>query len=202
MIEYFMGRRKLDLLSGTALHEAVEHFERAIRYDTNFAQAYAGLAAVHISTGYPIDEPAEHFRAARTNINAALALDDGLPEAKIADGLVKYFYEWDWQAAEQSIEEALRLDPSMVEADACYLHSLDVLGRGEDALKVVQRAVSLHPTSLAIQSELGCAAYYAGKFDQAVTFCRETLKTDPDNFGLYWLLGRALAQQQHYDDGT
>lgn len=196
LAEYFTGRREVDVLTESSLVAAVAHFEQAIHLDPKFAQAYAGLASAHISLGYTFQNPVERFRKARSEIDTALALDPDLPEAKVADGLVKYFYEWDWAGAEQAVEEAVRLDPSMVEADACYLHSLDVLGRGAEPLQRVQRAVALHPASLAIRSELGCAAYYAGKFDEAVRFYDEMLKMDPENPSLYWGLGRTLAQQQ------
>ena len=179
---------------------ALAHFEQAVQLDAEFAQAHAGLAGAHIAMGYTFQNPVEHFRKARHEIDTALALDPDLPEAKIADGLVKYFYEWDWAGAEQAVEQALLLDPSMVEADACYLHSLDVLGENEDPLQRVQRAVALHPASIAIRSELGCASYYAGQFDKAVDFYSETLKMDPENPMLYWGLGRTRAQQQRWPE--
>jgi len=196
LAEYFSGRREIDVLTEASLVSALAHFGKAVQLDAEFAQAHAGLAGAHIAMGYTFQNPVEHFRQARSEIDKALALDPDLPEAKIADGLVKYFYEWDWAGAEQAVEQALLLDPSMVEADACYLHSLDVLGRSEDPLQRVQRAVALHPASIAIRSELGCAAYYAGQFDKAVNFYADILKTDPENPMLYWGLGRTQAQQQ------
>jgi serine/threonine protein kinase/tetratricopeptide (TPR) repeat protein len=196
LAEYFSGRREIDVLTEASLVSALAHFEKAVQLDARFAQAYAGLAGAHIAMGYTFQNPVEHFGQARSEIDTALALDPDLPEAKIADGLVKYFYEWDWAGAQRAVEQALVLDPSMVEADACYLHSLDVLGRTEDPLQRVQRAVALHPASIAIRSELGCAAYYAGQFDKAVNFYADILKMDPENPMLYWGLGRTQAQQQ------
>jgi len=198
LAEYLTARSALDVLTESSIVDAIQHFEQATYHDPNFAQAHAGLADAHISLGYNFQDPAEHFRKARTSINAALELDDSLPEAKIADGLIKYFYEWDWQGAEQAVDEALRLDPSVVEADACYLHALDGVGKGEEALRQVQRAFALHPSSRLIQSELGCAAYYAGHLDQAEAYCREHLKADSENAMVYWSLGRTLAQKLDY----
>ncbi len=47
-----------------------------------------------------------------------------------------------------------------------------------------------------IQSELGCANYYAGRFAEAETHWRDTLKRDPENAYLRWGLARTLAQHQ------
>src|SRR5262249_7848640 len=47
--------------------------------------------------------------------------------------------------------------------------------------------------------ELSCAAYYEGNFAKAETYGLETLKKDPENFVLYFNLGRPLAQEGHYE---
>ena len=198
LASYFLARRAMDAFAGSSFSTAVRYFQEAIQHDPTFAQAHAGLANAHISLAYSFEEPTGHFRKARNSVNTALALDDSLPEAKVAESLLKYFYDWDWQGAEKEVEEAVRLDPSLLESDACYLHALDVVGKGDAALAQVQRAYSLHPSSPQIQIELACAAYYAGHLDQAEAYCRENLKTDPDNALVYCQLGKTLAQKRNY----
>jgi tetratricopeptide (TPR) repeat protein/predicted Ser/Thr protein kinase len=193
--EYFAGRREVDVVTEGSLLRAVAHFQEAVRRDPKFAEAHAGLASAHISLGYQFQEPREHFRQARASVNAALALDAALPEALVIDGTLKYFNEHDWVAAGRSLDEALRLDASLLERDACVLHSAEVLQHSADPLEKVRVAVALHPTSVAIRSELGCAAYYAGRLDDSVKFYQETLPLDSENPMLYWGLGRAQAQQ-------
>ena len=108
---------------------------------------------------------------------------------------VKYLFDWDWPAAERTVKQAVLLDPSALENHACYLHSLETIDRPDDALRTVQLASAHHPSSIGIQSELGCAAYYAGRFGEAVVYLEQTLKSDPDNPILHWGIGRTLAQQ-------
>jgi Tfp pilus assembly protein PilF len=141
-------------------------------------------------------EPAGYFASARENVKAALQLDETLPGALIADGVLKYFHEWDWAAAERSVKQALLLDASKLEHHACYLHCLETVGRIEEALSTVRAAAEKHPSSIMIQSELGCATYYAGRFVEAETYWRDTLKRDPENAYLRWGLARTLAQQE------
>jgi serine/threonine protein kinase/tetratricopeptide (TPR) repeat protein len=201
--EYFRGCRDLDIDTVVEAESAVKHFETAIRHDPNFAQAHAmlGFALVNLGYGFQV-APAPLMEKARASIQTALSIDPQLPEAKIADGVLKYFSEWDWKGANRALDEALRLDVSMVEANACYLHLLDVYGEGEQALKKVQRAVELHPSSPVIHEELGCAAYYAGLLDQAEAYCRDSVANDPENFVVYWSLGRTLAQKGAYDQAV
>lgn len=201
--EYFRGCRDLDLDTVVGAGSAVKHFETAIRHDPNFAQAHAMLGYALVNLGYSFQvTPAPLMEKARASIQTALSIDPQLPEAKIADGVLKYFSDWDWAGANRALDEALRLDVSMVEANACYLHLLDVYGEGEQALKQVQRAVELHPSSPVIHEELGCAAYYAGLLDQAEAYCRDSVANDPENFAVYWSLGRTLAQKGVYDQAV
>jgi serine/threonine protein kinase len=198
--EYFAGRRAGDTITAESLREAIRHFEEATRIDPKFAQAHAALASTYVSLGYNFDEPAKDFRAARHSNEVASQLDSTLVEARVTEGVLKYFYDWDWSGATAALDDALRLDPSFVEADACYLHSVELLQQPGDPLRKVRQAVALHPSSVAIRSELGCAAYYAGQVDQSADFYSEMLKIDPDNPMLYWGLARAQAQQEHCDD--
>ncbi|MEO5958897.1 MAG: tetratricopeptide repeat protein, partial [Opitutaceae bacterium] len=184
-----------DTFSEPKALQAVAEFEQSIALDPEFAQAYAGLADAHLNLGYTFRDPAVHLAKAKAYVAEALKRDETLVEAIIVDGAVKYFFDWDWSAAERAVKQAVLLDPSALENFACYLHSLETIGRTDDALKTVQLASAHHPSSISIQSELGCSAYYAGRFDEAVAYLEQTLKNDPDNAFLHWGIGRTLAQQ-------
>jgi len=199
---YLRARQLLDAQSEPSLLEAVTEFEKAIARDPGFAQAYAGLADAHVELGYTFREPALHFAKAKENVHAALQRDETLADALIADGVLKYFMDWDWPAAERSVKQALLLDPSKLENHACYLHCLETIGRVDESLKTVRAAAEAHPNSIMIQSELGCATYYAARFPEAESYWRETLKKDPDNPYLHWGLARTLAQQQRFAEAV
>jgi TolB-like protein/Tfp pilus assembly protein PilF len=199
---YLRGRKLLDSQSEPTLLEAVKEFEQAIAHDPGFAQAYAGLADAHVDLGYTFREPAAHFALAKENVRAALQRDDTLADALVADGVLKYFLDWDWSAAERSVKQALLLDPSKLENHGCYLHCLETVGRVEEALKIVRAAAEAHPNSILILSELGCATYYAGRFAEAETYWRDLLKKDADNVYLHWGLARTLAQLQRFGEAA
>ena len=48
---------------------------------------------------------------ARTAIEAAKALDPGLPDIYTSEGALKFYYDWDWEGAIASYKKALELDP-------------------------------------------------------------------------------------------
>ncbi len=197
---YFRGLRSVDALDEAAIKEAVAEFRQAILLDPRFPEAYAGVAYGYINLAYNFTDPHPHLAKAREAINQAAAIDSSLPQVRIIDGILKYFYEWDWEGARLALDDALRLDVSAVEANACYLHILDVFGRPEDALEKVRHAVAIYPQSLGIKSELSCASYYAGRFDQAISYAHDMIKDDPENAFNYFSLARALAQKGKSDE--
>ncbi|MEO7598237.1 MAG: protein kinase [Opitutus sp.] len=199
---YLRARQHRDTFSEPEMLAAVDEFEQAIAHDPKFAQAYAGLAGAHFELGYTFRDPMVHLPKAKHYVKEALKLDETLVEAIITDGVVKFFYDWDWTAAGEAVRRAVLLDPSELENHACYLHSLESVGRADEAIKMVQLAFARHPRSIAIQCELGCAAYYAGSYELAVSSWRDALKSDPENAYIHWGLGRALAQQGKYAEAA
>ncbi len=53
---------------------------------------------------------------------------------------------------------------------------------------------------MALRSELGCAAYYAGQFEQSAQFYLNVKADAPENVGVYWGLGRAYNQLGDHDE--
>jgi tetratricopeptide (TPR) repeat protein len=199
---YLRGRQLLDAMSEPNLLQGIKELDQAVARDPGFAAAHAALAEAHLDLGYIFREPAGHFARAREHVRAALRLDETLPEALVADGVLRFFHEWDWAAAERSVRQAVLLDASKLENHACYLHCLEAVGRADEALKLVRLAAATHPSSILIHSELGCASYYAGRLDESETHWRDTLGRDPENAYLRWGLARTLAQQGKLPDAA
>jgi tetratricopeptide (TPR) repeat protein len=93
--EYLLGRHSL--LPGTdqvTSKQAVEHFERAIQLQPDYADAYAGLSMASQDVG--------NLSAARVAAQKALDLDPDVSEAHSAMAGIR-FEEWDWQAQRRNI---------------------------------------------------------------------------------------------------
>lgn len=178
------------------LQKGVEYFNQAVAKDPNYALAYAGLAGSYVALGIDYVSPSEVFPKAKDYALKALQLDETLGEAHYALGAVNYYYEWDWPAAQRELERTLELDPHALDTNACYLHSLDSLGKPEEAIAQVRRALELNPHSKAIHGELGCASYYARQYDQALELSRQTLEMDSDFSFAHYHIARAYGQKR------
>ncbi len=183
-----------------ALHQAIDSFKEAVVLDSNYAQAYAGLAQAHLELGLFFEAPQSTMPKAREYANQALRLDADLPDARIALGLVSLMFDWDWDAAAKVLTADGAWSQGALEMFSCSAHLLEAVGRGPEAEQVLRNAMVADPLSPALKAELGCGSYYRRQYDQAVRENREALELDPNNFNAYWGLGRALGQQKKYSE--
>src|SRR5262249_52530804 len=117
-------------------------------------------------------------------------------EAHISLGAVKLFYERNWLEAEREANRAKELNPSYANAIELntnygdshhfYCQYLDAVGRPEDAILEINRALELDPLSLMLGTELGWSYYNSRQYDRAIQACRNTLERDT-SFGFAYL---------------
>ena len=93
-----------------SLQRAIELFEQAIELDSNYALAYAGLAdSYNILSEYDWLSPKETLPKAREAALKALEIDDTLAEAHASYGYVCFYYDWDFEMAEEQFKRAIEL---------------------------------------------------------------------------------------------
>lgn len=128
---YIEGLTYLRYEGKVNLEQAQKHFEAALTYDPNYAEAYAGLARLHlrfaslenshVSTPSPGVTGQNHERLAEVNIRKAMALKPKLSEVYLAaGGLHKLRGEMD--EALTMTRAALQLNPQSEAAINVYLN--------------------------------------------------------------------------------
>ena len=195
---YLRGRYEMARRTPQGIKSSREHFERAVERDPSFARAWARLADAQILlASYFVAPDQEAYPKARAAAEKALALEPGLAEAHTSLGALIADYYWDWEAAEKSFREALRLGPGYALAHQWYAELHDRLGRTGEALREMEEAHALDPLSLIIHTSLGIIHYRARQFGPALDRLRRAAELDP-NFGpvhlhlglVYTALGR------------
>jgi tetratricopeptide (TPR) repeat protein len=66
------------------------------------------------------------------------------------------------------------------------------MGRFDEAIAEMKRAIELDPLSLINNSDLGITYYMAHRYDEAIEQQRKTLEMDPGWYYAHWNLGQAL----------
>jgi hypothetical protein len=98
---YLKGRYHLNKRTQESVERAVICFQEAIDLDQLHAPSHAGMSSALAVVGQRTPSPmvAERARAAARR---ALEIDPALADAHASLGLVSYFYDWNWAAAERA----------------------------------------------------------------------------------------------------
>jgi serine/threonine-protein kinase len=106
---------------------------------------------------------------AREAAEKAIALDDSLAEGHTVLGFVKAHFDFDWPGAEREYLRGLELNPNDAYAHMFYSNSyLSPLGRHEDAIAEMKKAITVDPFSPPVQSFLGRTYLWARRYDEAL----------------------------------
>jgi serine/threonine-protein kinase len=158
---------------------AIEHFQRAIELDPNFALALDGLGAAFVNRVFKGFGGAEDYERAEAAFNKALAIDPKLIEARM---LMVFVYLWrgQKQKAREEIARARREAPdeAVVHFVKATLHRLD--GEYGRALRSYDRLMRLDPAAHVVASFNRALVYmYMGNFEE--TSKQLDQAGDPDN---------------------
>ena len=162
---YLLGRYHWNKRTTTGMVRAAEYFHEAIRADSNYAQAWTGLADTYVLFG-----PAEYSvpginqdsiltlaeQAARKAI--ALAPQLGEPHSSLGEILE---YRNKWEEAGDAFRRGIALSPRYATGHQWYSYHLMVWNRWDEAIKEMERARELDPLSYVIVVSLA-NAYDAG----------------------------------------
>ena len=166
-------------LSRDDCDNAIEHFERAIELDPNFALAYDGLGACYVNRVFKGFGGAEDYERAEAAFNKALAIDPKIVEARM---LMVFVYLWrgEKQKARDEVNRARNEAPNepVVHFVKAMLHRLD--GEYGRALRSYDRLVRLDPAAHVVASYSRALVHmYMGHFDE--TFKQLDNAGEPDN---------------------
>jgi TolB-like protein/tetratricopeptide (TPR) repeat protein len=203
---YLRGRSQWYERTTVSLAQSIEHFQKAIQREPNFALAYAGLAdAYALLAILPWDglSPREAMPKAKAAALRALEIDDSLAEAYASLAIVLHRYDWDWPGAEKSFQRAIELNPNSARPHLWYGWLLMTAGRLDEALAELKKAEdvarSVDPLGLVdIRATFANSLYFARQYDRAIDACRKAYKLNPNYFVTHYVLGRAYAQKRKY----
>lgn len=92
------------------------------------------------------------------------------------------------------------MNPNYAAAHQWYGEYLQTVGRTDEALAVMRRALDLDPLSLVINKEMGEALYNARRYDQALFQLNETLEIDRSFAPAHAQRGLTLLHERRYQD--
>jgi eukaryotic-like serine/threonine-protein kinase len=172
---------------------AVPYYRQAIRIDSTFALAYAGLSAIY-TTGAIWGEvtPGEAVGIALPNAARAVELDDGLAEAHSALAYAKYALAWDFEGAKREFERARELNPGNKAIQGGYsVFLVYMMESPDEAIEMVLRDWQDNPRSSGAVSMVGWVYFYLRRYDEALEWLLRA--RDMPGFSYTWLLSMTYA---------
>jgi serine/threonine protein kinase/tetratricopeptide (TPR) repeat protein len=198
---YLKGRYHWNRRTSESLRKGIQFFREAIETDPSFASAYAGLADsfVTLATNVPLP-PQDTMPKARAAAQQATTIDPSLAEGWASLASVRWWYEWDWEGAEDAFRKATELNPNYANAHDGYAMLLCARSRFGEAIEQVTKAADLDPLSRIIAVHGGWPFYFARDYESAMRRFRKALELDELFIPAHGWLGMALGQQRRYTE--
>jgi TolB-like protein/Tfp pilus assembly protein PilF len=196
------GRHHWYRFTPAGLAKALECFERAVAIDPQYAEAHVGIAHCYVQlAGLSLAEPGKVLPKAKAAAARAIEVDETLATAYSALAQVVLWFEHSWSEAGRHFRRALALAPGRALVHIAYgALYLRPLGRIEEALAEIDRALEQDPLSPLFRTERGVTLLYGKRHGEAAESFQRAL--DIDSGFVLALDGLALvrAYQQRFEE--
>ena len=199
--DYLRGRYHWNKRTSDAVKRSIDYFNLAIEKDQQYALAFAGLADAYIILGlYGALPPKFVMPKAKAAAQDALEIDQELAEAHTSLGCIKSVFDWDWEGAEKELKQGIDLNPNYALAHHWYaINYLTSMGRFEEAVEEIKKALDLDPISLVINTTVGLVYYFASEYEKAKDIFLQTLEVESNFAMAHFFLGQTYTQKKEYD---
>jgi TolB-like protein/DNA-binding winged helix-turn-helix (wHTH) protein len=188
---YLKGRYHLWNQFGMAqsLNTAKTYFDEAVRKDPGLALAHSGLADVYLYLAiFRHVSPESSYRPAEEAVRQALTLDDSIGEAHDTLAVLSWRYDWDWDATERELNQAIALAPSYSCAHEDRAEYLALRGQRSEAEAEVAKSLELDTSVNSVITE-AAVRYQLRDFDQLVDVSRRGIASNPNEWFEHFFLG-------------
>jgi len=199
-VAYLKGRYHLGKLTQKDIDAAIGDFNEAIRRDPKSALAYAGLSDAYSLLRSTYLPPNEVMPKATTAARHAIEIDETLAEGHTALGMVKLYYEYDWDGASREFRRAIELNPGLASAHSAYATTLAVNSKFADAEAESRRALDLDPVSVPVLGDVAWAYYLARRYPEAIEIAQRSIEIDPTYWLAYAIEGLAYEKQGRFGE--
>ncbi len=181
---YLLGRFYWNKRTTADMGRAAQYFEEAVRADSSYALAWAGLADSYMmfsprDYNVPGTTTDEVLRRADAAARRASLIDPTLAGPHASLGMV-FQIRRDWPETERQFRHAIALNPNYASARQWYADYLLSRGRAQEGFDEMRRAAALDPLAPIIGVELAVASSILGRMDEAAEQFQRLTKLHPD----------------------
>jgi adenylate cyclase len=192
---YLQGRYHWRNFLAPGYERVRECFEQAVTLDPSFAPAYAGLSLYYSFAAANGIFPPDAWPAGEENMEKALQLDPTLGEALNSLAAVNIYYKRDWTAGEAAFKRGAELSPNFADIKHHYGVVLTLMGRNEEALAQMDRAMSLDPFFPGLNLHYGKSLFFMRDYDRAIAHFAKMLEMNPNYAAAHEYFGDTCEQK-------
>jgi len=179
---YLLGQYHYYKLDPADMYKANEYFQQAIALDPQYAQAHAAIANVYGAMSfYGLAAPRDAWKIGMAAAALALEFDSSLANAHEVYAIAKFYFDWEWENAEEKFQRAFSLNPNYASAYQFYAWYLIAMGRTEEAQISINRALDLDPLAFFAYLTASDVFYMSRQYDQAIAQLEKTLDLGRNN---------------------
>ena len=176
---FYLERRNLEDYG-----KAVEFFDQAIRFDSDYALAYAERSEAWAWIGdLTSEKKKEAWKAAGSDAEKAVAVDPNLAEAHAALGWVRFFIQWQFMEGLSELRRAQQLSPGNPTASDLLARVVIYLGQFREAEKMARESIELDPLAYQARISLARVLFAEGKLDETEDAARKAAELQPTAAG-------------------
>ena len=176
------------------VRKSIQYFEESIKLDPHFAPAYIYFASCYAQLGGMGQmNPHQAFEIVHQYADKGIELNNTLAEGYTIKGAAYLFYDWNWDEAYHYLTKALQLNAGSAVTLFMMAFYYTIIGKINEAIDVLEKAVKSDPLSVSIIDHLGKAYFNTRRYDDALRQANKLLELDPQSREGLELKGFCLA---------
>ena len=169
-------------------------YEKTIVLEPNWALAYSS----YTEALFAAEEFGEERKKIELTAEKAIELDKTLPQPHAVLGESFWWFDWNWDKAEDKLKFAIKLDPNYALAHYKYARFLIRQRRFAESEIELNKAIEIEPFSPLFHSGL-CELYSSdANFDKAISACLYATQIDPAHWQIRKLLFWIYVKKEMY----
>lgn len=179
---YQMGVYFSNIKTNESLERAVQYFQKAIELDSEYAPSHAMLADTYnwLNQFGADSVDKNYLEKSELEAKKSLELDDSLAEGHISYSYILFVKYKDYDAAQKSLELAVKLSPFNPFARLHYGWELLQRGDLESGYQQIKLSQEYAPLSAHNNLTLCNVLIYKREYEQAMTYCQKSLEIQPN----------------------
>jgi eukaryotic-like serine/threonine-protein kinase len=176
---YLKGQYEKNKVTPQGLESALGYFKEALKLDSNYAQAWVGVAFSYDMLADVYRPSHQYHMLAYGAAKRAVQTDSLLAEARMLNGYELAAGLWDLDLGRAEMERALAMNPKSPDALFVYGMFLWLTGDNERAVELADRLIQIDPLSPLAARLKSETLMWGGRYQESLVWDSVARRLDP-----------------------